>query len=520
SGMTGDTGGLSCRPRTSTDCDAGEFLDGGNCRAPVGGDCSAPNMIPMIANRMLSCVACGSGLLEATAAELVCRPPQNNAECNALVTGEFLDNTNTCRAPVGGDCPAQNMIPSVSTGGVLSCVACGGDMIEATAAELTCRLPEDNGECGALTTGEIFDISEPDNCRPLVATDCDAGEFLDNTGDCRTPIDSDCPVQNQIAAVAAGVLTCRLPINNADCQAAYGDRVFDMTEATRCRTANRAELCTANPGNNDQFASQVFTPVPGGTVIRGMQGRTNSITLGDNSLAELFNRVNADGGGNENNRASRFRLRQGDGWLAAGGSQGGDQGQPGVGDIVRQPYFGPFQSRQFLQAGDVIAVLDDNTGNSNIAGNIVEIFQIYVGNGTLRLARGAAIPARIAGSTVTENAPTGCTVTGTQFFLDDDWNPQTALGDTVRMLDEFGSFRDTREILLGGVLNKHNSVQANNFSFAADESLKNLHIEYAMPETKTGDISWRNYSGYRMQNGGKTQIYYQKAAAEYAPAGK
>ncbi|MBE8158692.1 MAG: hypothetical protein HAW59_04815, partial [Betaproteobacteria bacterium] len=504
------------------DCATGEFLDNtGDCRAPVNGDCPAANMTPSVSGGVLTC-----RLLTVT-------------DCDA---GEFLDTAGDCRAPVAMDCPANLEVPMVSNG-VLMCESCPGDINDnSIPADTRFRLPTNNGlacrvarsdnDCftihprlvgagiiGRCTnrddtscvrtpeTPRVDTNTENFDCRATIIGDCATdGNVFDNTGAfpvCRASIAGDCPVDGEIPGTPAGGMATCVACTGGLAESAAGTQCIDPTRVANCPT-------------DASLQSRVFTPLPANLMLPGdgAGGSVADTTLTDDTFIGFIQKINATAGGTGYNR---IYLRNGTNWDAPGGANFGS-GFP-------NPTY--TNARRALRKGDVFLLTRSSQFQQNQPSeptpemNAQRIFRIYEdAGGTLRLAQGAATTTRVAGTPLTADANPQCSIPSSSngFFLDSEWRPTDSFSQS-RALTEFGSFREIVRTALGGMLNQNNAVQIKNFSFTADSSLKSMHMEYALPETKTGDISWRNYSGYRRQAGG-TEIYYQRAAAEYAPAGK
>ena len=399
----------------------------------------------------------------------------------------FFDS-GMCRAATADDCGGNtdNEIPQAMDG-LANCTACA-TIDSATPLETTDGL----------------------SCRALAAGDCAAGEVFDG-GMCRAANGDDCGgnSDNEIPQAMDGLANCTA------CATIDSATPFESADGLSCQT----RLASCN-GGNENSGSRVFTPLAEGTVIEGgvsSEGEDNrntqSFTLTTNTLAEFID------SSHRSFVPPVFIFSGGDRlWLRVGNTWKGATEMVERNGFHQSRYNDSPDPERLLQAGDVFLMsrsyqnTDSNTTPLDLT-DVVGIFRIYAdAGGTLRVASGAATAARIAGTPLTENAESACEISGEQFFLDTAWTAITDFADS-RLNNDFGSFRQ----ILGGELNEHNSVQVNNFSFTADSTLKNMRMEYALPETKTGEISWRAYSGYRRENAGKTQIYYQKSVAEYAP---
>ena len=550
-------------------CAADEVRDRqtSECRAPENtAECKIINVNNIFDSGNNTCIADNTAPVPCAADEVrdrqtsECRAPENTAECKIINPDNIYDSgNNTCiadnTAPVpcaadevrdrnNGDCRApentpeckiinpDNIYDSVNN----TCIADNTAPVPCTADEVrdrnngNCRAPVNTAECRILNLGAIYDTAQ----NACMITVCAAREVRDGiNGECRAPeTTAECQMLDAQMEFNPDANRCAFPFSATG---GGRDRIFHDTRLTLCLEGRDGT------GGNDDLRSHVFTPVRNGYVVPALPGEESGalasavVTLEGSSLngvsglfgyleraTELRSAVNGAGG--------RVWKREGSTWIGA------NDYISHISNIDNALLNGPIYDNggfNRVQAGDVIAITDDNlsrnTSISVVVSRIVAIFRVYHGRlGDLNVATGAVTQEyRDEGVTLAIDEQVACNLPdeasntfNTTFFLGGRNERVRNLGES-RFLDEFideFTFQDISAVL-DGELTENNSARLGNFSFTADSSLKNLRMEYAYPEIKTGDFLWRAHSGYRREHGGKTEIYYQKSGAEYAPEG-
>ncbi|MBE8159021.1 MAG: hypothetical protein HAW59_06515 [Betaproteobacteria bacterium] len=161
-------GGLGCRPRVESDCEATESFAAGLCTPRVAANCTGNTPVFVMATS-------GPGGICRAAAEDDCSTagqtpmPQNGLPNCTTCSGTTIEDADglRCRAVMESDCPAAGVAP-MPQDGLPNCTACTNTEVEET-----------NGL----------------NCRARVAADCGAMVF--QNGVCRAEIASDCATNGE-----------------------------------------------------------------------------------------------------------------------------------------------------------------------------------------------------------------------------------------------------------------------------------------------------------------------------------
>ena len=531
-------------------------LDGDDCIAEVAGEhCPARGEIPNTAKD--GCTSCAAGMLEDSDMEETCRLPNSDAECLSLNASHIYDSTdNECRLPKNSvECqvidPKEFFDDSAPDKCAISAAATAcGSMVFVQAGGGSCR-PAVGDDCRNANR-EIRDGMIPmvENgiltcvaCASEVELGMLAGKQVENADglSCRSNgIPSDCPVNGEIPRTingivqaidgTSGIAACFIcPVNRLETDDELGCRPRTTEETAEF------EACKAD--ENHASRRRQFT-IPDRIVLhaggrRVLTSPTTSefrpagiVTLTNNTISDLFNAVKSpdSGGSGIVNPSFVYAIRGSitlNGITDAVGNFDNGRNPPDrvrlqlqAGDVVAFAYFVDSENSRTLIPGAGAAGTVTSATPANMRG--AQLFRVVDrdGDGVLRLATGETTGDANDGgtrSTLAFTPGSGCeNISASQprfFYYNEDWTATRAYDSGLRTVFPLRG-------ILGGELN--NSAKAGSFSFAMD-SLKDIRMEYALPEAKTAGILWRGYSGYRRQDGGKTQLYYQKSLAEYAP---
>ena len=508
----------ACRPpNTTAECmqfNPGEIYDedGGSCRLPMNdAECmalvldeiylpdEADNCGDATPNNTQECMAKrGAGMIYDSQLD-DCRFPENDAECMAVAAGQIFisEESDNCRFPVdNAECMALVL----------------GEIFVAGESD-NCRLPMTDAECDGLVAGEVFDISESDNCRPKTGSEV----CLDAVA-----VDAAAAEQRRVFTIQQ-----RITINQG-----VNFRRFAMNTHRATVIASGVTLTTNTYSEFIRVAAADYR-VEGGmgiggpvmdTGLRAPTPPRQDHDLDWRQRVFLIVTINSASVRVTHVRQNDFRgyAATGEYTVNFGDGRPGFSIAPKAGDVLAVGYLGTNDDfiNPGIQNASFTATLETTTP-PDMRG--AQLFRLYRDEndpaGELRLAVGENdVPDRISDTrsrggsfTRTDLAPDAeftCVnqTAANKVFIKEDWT-------TTNNFDEADRTEFLFQEAAGGMLNKNNAARAGGFAFAAGENLKNMHVEYSLPEAKSGEITWRTYSGYSWQDGGKTRMVYYKTTA-------